>query len=100
MYRKKPYWENPWKNSCIVLGSSTIRDFTGDEPKTINYDLYALPSSNPRDISFGARFSNEPSDYESGSAYFSDGEWDIVAGRYTALAAALYFANHHYKNKK
>lgn len=93
--KQEPYWENPWKESCIVLGSG-IRIMTSKPHHTVRYDMYALETNNGHNtIHFGARFSGEPSDYESGEANYYDGKWHITCGKYTSKAAAEYFANHY-----
>lgn len=88
---------NPWEDepAYIYLGSRSIGNGNSDG-STRHYDLYALKGARAdKHVSFGARFSNEPSDYASGSAEYSNGKWTLYGRGEIAEAAALYFANHH-----
>jgi len=87
-YDNEPHrWKHPkeWADKMVPLGTiGTKHDGIAD--------LYALPSAEK--VSFGARFSDEPGDYESGTAYYQEnGDWSLHLGEYTAHAAARFFAH-------
>ena len=94
------HFENPWSTHCIKLGSHSIGQPDGS---TFCFDLYALQPNNFTNplsgdtIHFGARFSDLPSDYESGEAVYDslNERWRINCGRHTSNAAAEYFANYY-----
>ena len=76
------------------------------------YQLYALLHKDPTRISFGAKYGTEDYQYLSGGADYVTvtdwgddrvpvyrKEWVITGGDVIHLAAARYFANHHYKGE-
>jgi len=94
------YWDNnPFNDSnhFVDLGSYSITDATSLRVVTTNYDLYALVQPNGT-IDFGAKYGANDEQYESGMAHKKqNGKWKFYVNRATAIAAARYFANHHYK---
>jgi hypothetical protein len=87
----------------IDLGTADYGDWTNGKCKNVYRDLYAIThlegERNRQYIDFGCKWSDEPGDYSSGSADKCNGydEWVIIGSDDIALAAARYFANHHYK---
>ncbi len=81
----------------VSLGPYNIGTVKDGCQTSERYDLYALPyfSGKTNTISFGARYGNRPEEYKSGEAYLNDkGEWKLMVGRETGIAAARFFANH------
>ena len=101
---RQPF-RNPYEDAdnYIFLGTADYADHTQSKVRVIYRDLYAITHldskyyTNRPYIDFGCRFSDEPSDYASGSAdrSYPDKRWGIIGGGDIALAAARYFANYH-----
>ena len=93
-----PKFDNPYSDmpGFVDLGQHIYSTRRGNKTRIHQYDLYALVGT--KHINFGARYSNELPGYISGSADLQkDGKWHILgATSEIALAAARYFANHHY----
>jgi hypothetical protein len=82
---KNPYADRP---DFVDLGSYSVVD--------VKYDLYVLIGQLPGNISAGARYGDNHSDYESGAAVLDDNaQWRLYGTPPTVTAMALFFANHH-----
>ena len=93
---------NPWGHNTYFLNLGHYDVGTVSGP-TDRRDLYALLRSKDGEdqatVHFGARYGDEPHEYQSGEAFYSDGQWNLYVNGATAIAAARYFANHHKGNR-
>jgi len=86
-----------YKPNFIDLG---VFDYTDVNKVLHQYDLYILVGDKEHLIHLGARYGNAPEDYLSGSADYYKGNWHFIGSLPLMVAAARYFANHHYNRRQ
>lgn len=84
---------NPWavSKAFVYLGAVNVHHWNSEQAKTVTerLELYALESTDPNDVQFGARYGNNEEEYYSAGAGF----WRDVTSKTRAGIAAKAWVN-------